>query len=66
MIRKEQIEMLFKATESEFRLSQDFAKAFPEDEHNVFRATFAGYRKAIDVLGLSADYLAYVASKEEK
>ena len=65
-ISKEQIEMLFKTTLSEFRLCQDFGKTFPEEEHNVFRDRFAGYRTAIEILGLSADYLAYVAEKEEK
>ena len=65
MISKEQIEMLFKATESEFRLSQDFGKTFPT-EPNIFRDMFAGYRMAIDILGLSEDYIAYVASQEEK
>ena len=63
-ISKEKIEMLFKATLSEFRLSQDFGKTFPEDvEHNIFRDRFAGYRTAIDILGLGADYIAYVAHK---
>lgn len=65
-ISKEQIEMLFKTTESEFRLSQDFGKTFPDAEYNVFRDRFAGYRTAIDILGLGADYLSYVVSKEEK
>lgn len=65
-ISKEQIEMLFKATLSEFRLSQDFGKTFPEDIHNVFRDRFAGYRTAIDILGLSTEYLAYAVSKKEQ
>lgn len=66
MISKEQLEMLFKTTLSEFRLCQDFGKTFPEEEHNVFRDRFAGYRTSIDILGLSGDYLAYVVSQEEK
>ena len=61
-ISKEQIKMLFKATELEFRLSQDFGKVFPT-EPNIFRDMYTGYRTAIDILGLREDYLAYVAYK---
>lgn len=60
-ISKEQIEILFKAALLDFRLWQDFAQKFPEAEPNPFLGEFAGYRMAIDILGLSAEYLAYVA-----
>ena len=65
-ITNEKIEMLFEATISEFRLWQHFAKIFPEAERNAFAGQFAGYRMAIDILGLSEEYLAYAVSKEEK
>ena len=65
-ISKEQIEMLFEATLSEFRLSRHFAGKFPEAERNAFVSQFAGYRLAIDILGLSDDYLAYAVSKKEQ
>lgn len=64
-ISNEKVVMLFKATESQFRLALDFGKTFPK-EYNVFQACFAGLRQSIDILGLGADYLTYVASKEQK
>ena len=65
-ISKEKIEMLFEATLSELRLFQHFAEKFPEAKRNVFVGQFGGYRMAIDILGLSEDYIAYVASKEQE
>jgi len=65
-ISKEKIAMLFETTLSEFRLSQEFEKTLYSSKYNIFRDRFAGYRTAIDILGLGADYLAYVASKEQK
>ena len=64
-ITKEQIEMLFKATHSLFELSRDFGRILP-DEHNIFRDQFAGMRQAVEIIGLSEEYLWYVAEKEQK
>lgn len=65
-INKEQIEMLFKVTESEFRLYQHFAEKFPKAAQNPFLTLFAGYRMAIDILGLSEDYLAYAVHEGDR
>lgn len=64
-ITKEQAEMLFKATHSLFGLSRDFGRILP-DGHNIFRDQFAGMRQAVDIIGLSEEYLRYVAEKEQK
>lgn len=64
-ISKEQIEMLFGATLSEFRLSQEYADHFGDSDDNTFRSQFAGMRRAIDILGLGSEYLAFMVKKED-
>lgn len=61
IISKEQQQMLFDAAFSVFRLYRKFGEKFPQEDNNVFRDRFAGLREAIDILGLGADYIAYVA-----
>lgn len=65
MITKEQAEMLLKATYSFFKLSREYESLFPNEEHNAFRWHFAGMRQAVELIGLSDEYLRYAAEQEE-
>ena len=62
-ISKAQQQMLFETAYSVFRLYQQFGEKFSQEGNNIFRDRFAGMREVIDILGLGADYIAYVAHK---
>ena len=64
-ISKEKIEALFERTYRYFKMSQIFDRYEMEEPGmtNVFRHSFAGMRRAIDMLGLEDEYIKYVSEK---